>query len=138
VARNLARSGAPAATVVGVRLALEPGRGRTAVPVRTTVVGVTIAVATMVAAFGFAASINRLLGTPSLYGWNWDLDVSDFGYGEVPKLIPLLAKDPRVVAYAAGPGAGAPAIVNGRRIGIGAFDPIRGKVLPPIDAGRGP
>ncbi len=138
VAGNLSRSGAPATAVIGVRMALESGRGRTAVPVRTTLLGVTIAVAVMGAAFGFGASLDRLLVHPTLYGWNWDLDVTDYGQGEVPNLLPLLDKDPRIVAYATGPGAGAPAIVNGRRVGIGAFDPIRGEVLPPIVDGHAP
>ncbi|HEX9410231.1 MAG TPA: FtsX-like permease family protein, partial [Actinomycetota bacterium] len=61
VAGTISRAGAPATMVMGVRMALEPGRGRTAVPVRTTLLGVTIAVSVMVGAFGFAASLDRLL-----------------------------------------------------------------------------
>ncbi len=59
----------------GVRMALEPGRGRTAVPVRTTIVGAALAVATVVAALTFASSLDHLVSTPRLYGWSWDVRV---------------------------------------------------------------
>ena len=66
-------SGAPVAAGVGVRMALEPGRGRTAVPVRATIASTALAIATVVAAIVFAASLDHLVDTPRLYGWNWDL-----------------------------------------------------------------
>jgi ABC-type lipoprotein release transport system permease subunit len=64
----------PAAT--GVRMALEPGRGRTAVPVRATIVGAGLAIATVVAAAVFASSLDHLVSTPRLFGWNWDTQMS--------------------------------------------------------------
>ena len=54
-------------------MALEPGRGRTAVPVRTTIVTAALAIATVTAALVFAASLDHLVTTPRLYGWNWDV-----------------------------------------------------------------
>jgi hypothetical protein len=68
VAAFVARSGLPASAATGVRLALEPGRGRTTVPVRSAIVGLTFAVAALTAAFGFSASFHHLLETPRLYG----------------------------------------------------------------------
>jgi predicted lysophospholipase L1 biosynthesis ABC-type transport system permease subunit len=56
----------------GVRMALEPGRGRTAVPVRTTIIGAGLAIATVLAAGVFAVSLDHLVSTPRLFGWNWD------------------------------------------------------------------
>src|SRR5204863_9750496 len=38
------RSGLPASAVAGVRMAVEPGRGRTAVPVRAAIIGLVVAV----------------------------------------------------------------------------------------------
>jgi ABC-type antimicrobial peptide transport system permease subunit len=67
-----ARAGLSPSTVSGIRLALEPGRGRTAVPVRSTVLGVAIGIAAVVASLGFAANLSHLLRTPVQYGWNWD------------------------------------------------------------------
>ena len=72
-------SGAPAVAGTGVRMALEPGRGRTAVPVRTTIVGAALAVATVVAALVFASSLDHLVSTPRLYGWSWDVRVETAG-----------------------------------------------------------
>jgi hypothetical protein len=72
-------SGAPLTAGAGVRMALEPGRGRTAVPVRTTIVGAALAIATVVAALTFASSLDHLVSTPRLYGWSWDARVSASG-----------------------------------------------------------
>jgi hypothetical protein len=54
--------------VTGVRLALEPGRGRTAVPVRASMAGAAAAVAAVTTAAVFAASLAHLGRTPSDYG----------------------------------------------------------------------
>lgn len=71
----LTHIGAPPALVSGVRMALEPGRGRTAVPVRTTIVASVLAMAMAIGALVFASSLNDLVDTPRLYGWNWDLQL---------------------------------------------------------------
>ena len=73
VGRRLARAGAGPAAVIGARSALEPGRGRTAVPVRATLIGATVGVVGVVAVLVFGASLDRLVGTPSRYGWGWDV-----------------------------------------------------------------
>ncbi|MFI5053105.1 MAG: FtsX-like permease family protein, partial [Acidimicrobiia bacterium] len=72
-------SGASLVAGTGVGMALEPGRGRTAVPVRTTIVGAALAIATVVAALTFAASLDHLVSTPRLYGWAWDARVETSG-----------------------------------------------------------
>jgi len=60
------------AGVVGVRFALESGRGRTAVPVRSALFGTVLAVALLVTTLGFSSGLHTLVSTPSLYGWNWN------------------------------------------------------------------
>ena len=60
--------GLPVSAVAGTRLALEPGHGRSATPVRSAIVGLTLAVTAMVAAFGFAASMDRFTSSPTLVG----------------------------------------------------------------------
>jgi ABC-type lipoprotein release transport system permease subunit len=67
---------------IGVRLAFEPGRGRTAVPVRSALAGSVIAVAAVVSAGVFGASLAGLVGTPREYGQNWDA-ITDLGFGGV-------------------------------------------------------
>ena len=60
--------GMPVSAVAGTRLALEPGHGRSATPVRSAIVGLTLAVTAMVAAFGFAASMDRFTSSPTSVG----------------------------------------------------------------------
>jgi hypothetical protein len=68
----LAGLGLPVTVTAGVRLALEPGQGRTAVPVRSALVGTTLSVLAVTAAFTFGASLLNLVHTPRLYGQAWD------------------------------------------------------------------
>ena len=53
---------------------------RTAVPVRSMIAGAAIAVAVLTGVVTFVSSLDHLLATPRLYGWNWDLTIGD-GYG---------------------------------------------------------
>lgn len=76
VARVAAASGLPVPAVTGIRFALEPGAGRTAVPVRSAVLGATLAVMVVTASLTFGSSLDRLVSHPALYGWNWDYELS--------------------------------------------------------------
>src|SRR5205823_7306680 len=83
-AAAMARTSFPPSATAGVRMALEPGRGRTAVPVRTTMFGATLSLVALAAALGFASSLDQLVSTPALSGWNWDTIVfSDKGESEL-------------------------------------------------------
>jgi ABC-type antimicrobial peptide transport system permease subunit len=66
-----ALAAAPTA-VAGVRMALEPGHGSSAVPVRTTIFGTVLALTALIAALTFGAGLRHLVSTPSLSGWNFD------------------------------------------------------------------
>ena len=70
-AATAARAGWSPSAVLGIAMALEPGRGRTAVPVRSALVGAVAGVAGVVAALTFGASLDHLVSTPAAYGWNW-------------------------------------------------------------------
>ncbi len=97
-------AGLPVAGGAGLRFALEPGRGRTAVPVRSVMAGTVLAVVVGIATLTFGASLTTLISHPSLYGWNFDYALySVDGYGPVPSrwTTPLLARD-RDVAAATG------------------------------------
>jgi hypothetical protein len=78
----LARSGAPVAAVTGVRLAFDPGQGRTAVPVRSAALGLILSAAAVAAAATFGANLLHLVHTPRLYGQDWDAEV-DLGFGTI-------------------------------------------------------
>jgi len=79
-AERLARAGAPVSAVTGLRLAFDPGQGRTAVPVRSALAGLVLSVAAVAAAVTFGANLLHLVHTPRLYGQTWDAEV-DLGFG---------------------------------------------------------
>ena len=79
-AERLARAGAPVSAVTGLRLAFDPGQGRTAVPVRSALAGLVMSVAAVAGASTFGANLLHLVHTPRLYGQTWDAEV-DLGFG---------------------------------------------------------
>jgi len=87
----------------GIRMALEPGSGRNAVPVRSALVGITIAVTAVVATLVFGASLLHLVDTPTLYGQNWDREV-DLSFGSVPGPFArqVLSHQPGMTSFALG------------------------------------
>ena len=58
-------------------MALEVGKGRRAVPVRSAFVGSVVGVLGVTAVLVFASSLSHLVATPRLYGWTWDFKVED-------------------------------------------------------------
>ncbi len=90
--------GLPAPAVVGVRFALDPGRGPTAVPVRSALVGGILAVALVVATLTFGSGLQSLVSHPALYGWNFSylLNASNT---TPPQMLSLLDHDPDVIAW---------------------------------------
>ena len=124
---------------IGVRMAFEPGRGRTAVPVRSALVGTTVAVAAGLAAVVFGASLIGLVGTPHRYGQNW-AQVLDLGFGGVTTRFgaKVLAREPDLAGVAAG-NYGQVSIGTGQAsvpaIGI---DQVRGRDYLTLLAGRAP
>jgi hypothetical protein len=80
-----ARAGLPVTMIAGIRYALERGPGRLRAPVRATLAGSVVAVAALVAALVFGASLTGLVSHPAEYGWNWDLLIqSQGGWGSWP------------------------------------------------------
>jgi len=57
---------------VGASMALDSGRGASAVPVRSAIAGAVVAITGVVAVIVFAASLGTLATTPAAYGYNWD------------------------------------------------------------------
>lgn len=71
-ANALAGASFPPTAVAGVRMALEPGHGSAAVPVRTTIFGTALALVALTASLTFGASLHKIVTTPRLSGWNFD------------------------------------------------------------------
>jgi len=139
VVDRIARAGATPSAVTGIRLALEPGRGETAAPVRTAMVGVLAAVVAVAASLAFAASLGRLVQSPALQGWNWDVAVGnpnddlDFRLkGE------LLARNPLVGGYTLFEQPVQPLILGGATVPAIGMRPVKGSVLPRMLDGREP
>lgn len=98
LARALAGAGLAPTAVVGVRFALEPGRDRDAVPVRSALVGAVLAVVIVVATLTFGSGLSTLITHPALYGWNWNLALT--GDQDVPpESTSLLSRDPLVASW---------------------------------------
>jgi len=126
VAGWLAGAGAPVTAAAGVRLALEPGRGRTAVPVRSALTGTALSVLVVIAVLTFGANLFHLVHTPRLYGKTWDAAVDwEFGSFTPRQAEHVLGAAPGIVGWTFG---------NHGTVGIG------GLVVPAIgvSAGRGP
>ena len=79
--RLAANAGLPPALAIGSRLAVEPGRGRRAVPVRSALVGAIVGVLGVVGCFTFRAGLTDAVADPQRSGVVWDFMI---GSGEGP------------------------------------------------------
>jgi ABC-type lipoprotein release transport system permease subunit len=132
----LARAGCRPPFVVGSRFAVQPGRGPTAAPVRGVMVSVALAAALLTATVGFHSSLDRLVHTPRLYGWDWDAAVGA-GFGTIPAdAADQLLEAPGVVA-ASGFNIGS-LRVGGVRVPAVGVDLVQGTVFPTLESGRLP
>jgi len=134
IARAVATAGLPVAAVTGVRFALDPGAGRSSVPVRSAIVGAVLALMVVTTTFTFGASLNNLVSHPALYGWNWDYELSGQG-GDLPSQIePLLDQDHLVAEWSG--------VYFGELSIDGQLVPVMGGtpgavVAPPVLSGHG-
>ena len=100
LAGALARTWSSPAGSAGLSMALEPGRGRDAVPVRSAVLGSAIGIAALAASLLFASSLRHVLGTPRLSGFTWDALVAD--QENPPQTANALRADRRVAGFSRG------------------------------------
>ena len=116
--------------MLGIRLALQPGAGRTAVPVRSTVASAVVGVAALTGALVFSASLGHLLATPRLYGVTWDAFVSNTQQRGIGEAARSLAGQPGVTAWSAGY-SGFPLSIRGVRAdGIAMLPGHHAALLP--------
>jgi MacB-like periplasmic core domain/FtsX-like permease family len=133
-----ARSGFPPSAVAGARMAFETGRGRTAVPVRATVLGATFGIAALVMALTFSSSLNTMLATPALFGSRFDYHLSLNLPDDVAKqAVPMLVADHAISDIAWGD-MGVPMTVAGHAIQGVSFFSAKGNLLPQIIQGHEP
>jgi MacB-like periplasmic core domain/FtsX-like permease family len=122
---------------LGVRMAFEPGRGRTAVPVRSALAGTVVAIAAVVAALAFGASLIALVGTPHRYGQNWDQELDlNFAGVAAGRGAKLLSAEPAISTYAAGNYG--ELSVDGKLVAAIGLRPVRGQGYYTLLAGHDP
>ena len=136
-ARWMARWGFPPAAVAGVGLAFEPGRDRTAVPVRSAIVGMAAALAAVMTALVFGSSLAHVIDDPVVAGWNWDVAVGNPHSGDINgQTGPKLRQNPDVAGFTAtAMGNGR---LDGRDVPVVGLQPGTGGVAPPVLAGQLP
>jgi hypothetical protein len=137
IARWLAHRGFPPTAVSGVRLAFEPGRDRSAVPVRSAILGMVVALAAVMAALVFGSSLAHVISDPVVAGWNWDVAVGNpHSTSPSAQTVPKLRANPQVTGFT-GTALG-DALVGRHDIPVVGLQPVRGNVGPPVLAGRLP
>jgi hypothetical protein len=117
---------------VGVHFAIEPGRGRTAVPVRSVLVGTVFAVALVVTTLTFASGLSTLVSHPALYGWNFSYSINPTN-DVPPGAVTLLNHDPDVAAWSGYDYTDLQ--INGQTFPV-LMTGNREKVFPPLLAGH--
>jgi hypothetical protein len=137
IAAAAASGGMPVSATTGIRFALESGTEADAVPVRSAILGATLAVVVVIATVVFGSSLDSLVSHPSLYGWNWNYAlISGGGAGDLPaaQSATLLDHDPDLVAWSGYYFGNLQ--VDGRTVPVLGGSP-RAAVAPPILTGHG-
>ena len=125
----------PPSVVEGLRLAVDPGTGRNAVPVRSAILGAALAMVAMVATVTFGSSLDTLVSHPALYGWNWTYALSPGNPSYIPRAraAALLDRD-RAVATWTGVWFGAVKI-DGLTVPVMGLSP-GAPIAPPVLSGH--
>jgi len=124
--------------VLGARQALEPGRGRTAVPTRSTLVALIGAVLVLVTAVVFAGNLRDLESDTSRFGWNSDaVAISGSGYDAFipPKATPWFRENGVARLRYATTGR---VVVDGSGVAAVALAPGSDDLGPTVIEGRAP
>ena len=133
----LSNAGVPPPVAAGVRLALDPGRGRSAVPVRSTVIGAALGLGALAGALVFNGSLTHLLGNPQLYGAAWDARVTTTGQGGVTDIATAVQHDRDVRDLAIGY-VGVGLQIRSQRVDAIVLQPLAGSFEPHVVEGRLP
>jgi ABC-type lipoprotein release transport system permease subunit len=120
------RTSAPPSAVIGVRHALERGRGVASVPVGTALFGTVIAVMALSATAVFGTSLSHLTTTPALYGQDYQLTFND-NDGPPIKELAVVQRDPDITGIMTG--TRDEISIDGVSVFSVAGKPIRGPML---------
>jgi FtsX-like permease family protein/MacB-like protein len=141
IAAAAATAGLAVPVVIGTRFALEPGEGRSSVPVRPALGGAVAGVLGVLAAFTFSAGVSDAAANPVRFGQTNQLEgwlgFNGQDFGPSGRLLPAIAADRGVI----GLNNGRIAVVQSGQTSITAYTyaPVAGKRLPVVlTAGRMP
>ncbi|MDQ4096345.1 MAG: ABC transporter permease, partial [Actinomycetota bacterium] len=125
------------AVVVGIDLAAGSRRGEAAVPVRSAVGGVSLAIAAVVATVTFAGALDDLVSEPGRYGRDWDVVIDgEFAPTPVAALLDEFGEHPAVAAIAGG--RYGEVTVEGKGIPTVGVTDLVGRTFPALIEGRAP
>jgi ABC-type lipoprotein release transport system permease subunit len=122
--------GARPVGAAGLRLALERGRGKRAIPVGTALAGAVLAIAGVTGALVFGASLQRMLDEPQARGWTWDVIAQD------DRSAPHILADPEVAHVTAA--RISTLTINDRTVEFRGLQTLRGNPPDIIVDGRAP
>jgi hypothetical protein len=127
IVAQLAAVGAPPSAVIGVRHALQRGRGRGTVPVGTALLGMALAVMASCGTAVFGASLSHLTASPNLYGDPFQLNFNLVNGQPDPGVYRSLVHDPAVTRITRG--LGTEISIKNVTVGAVAATAIRGTPL---------
>lgn len=141
VATVATAAGLPVAAVVGTRFALEPGRGRSALPVLPAIAGAVAGVLGVLAAFTFSAGVSDAITHPERFGITWQLDtfygLNGQDIGPAAQVTRAVAARPDVAGFLDVRVGGAQS--GGVSVESFTYAPVDGKRVPVVlTAGRMP
>ncbi len=144
VAGAAVTTGAPVPVLVGARFALEPGRGRSALPVRPALAGAIAGVLGVLAAFTFSAGVADAAANPARYGQTDQLEAylgfNGRDFGPAAKAMAAIAASRQVTGVNDARSAVAQAGRGGQvSVTTYTYAPVAGKRMPVVLlAGRMP
>lgn len=136
IARGIAVLARRPVAGIGVRFALGSGADRSSVPTRSAFVASTAALVAVGIAIVIGASLDRLVSTPRLFGWNWDIGLPGTFEPGGDDLADLVATEGvRDVGIGV---VNVPFTVNGTQAEGFGITPVYGDLGPVILEGRAP
>jgi hypothetical protein len=121
--------GAAPSIAIGVQHATESGR-HAAVPNRTALLGVALAIGAVAGALTFGANLAHLVQTPARYGQTWSLSAdAQFSNLQPDKISAFFAREPGVVAWTYGEHGDI--VVNGDAVAAVGLTSAHGPLLAP-------
>jgi ABC-type lipoprotein release transport system permease subunit len=136
IVAKVAATGAPPSAVIGVRHALERGRGAASIPVGTALFGSALAVMALCTTVVFADSLTHLTTTPALYGSNYQVSFSTSNGGPGNPKVSSLEHDHSITAIMLA--ATAEVSIKGHDVLAIAGKAVRGPMLLSTVDGRLP